>query len=186
MRRVLACLFLLIPLIVAAQEVDRSELEELGDADLDFLNYEGPHEYIDTIEEIRGIGGFLGREITREFGRYSYAGRYTLIHVFDPATTGGLDADIMILESGAGVDHIVNLRRIISGYLEAAYEYSREDSDLLAKYVTIYNAVVRGDMPFFEERYKSAVLDYLTAEAVGLSLDYREWAGASQIVIPLM
>ncbi len=80
----------------------------------------------------------------------------------------------------------MNLRRIISGFLETAYEYSRNDSDVLAKYVTIYNAVVRADLDFFASRYKPRVMEFLTAEKVGLSLNYVEWPANSQIVIPLM
>lgn len=186
MRRLLAILILIVPLIAYGQEVDREELEQVGDVDIDFENYEGPHEYIDTIAEIRGIGGSLGSRIERSFGRFTYFDRYTVIHAFDPNMTGGLDADILILEPTSGVDHIDNVRRILSGYLEAAYGYEIADADLLAKYVTIYNAVVRGDLAFFQERYKPLVMEYLSADKVGLAISYLEWPGNSQIVIPLL
>ena len=165
-------------------ELDQSELEQVEGADIDFENYEGPVDRIDTREEIRGIGRTLGAGVrTNRFG--TYGGRYTVRRVIGDASEPLRAADIIELNVDAGVDHIVNLRRIVSGYLQAAWDYSRTDADLVAKFVTIYNAVHRGDMQFFTERYRSDVVAYLEAERAGLATSYREWAGKTQIVVPI-
>jgi hypothetical protein len=83
------------------------------------------------------------------------------------------------------VDHIRNLRRIVQGYLETAYRYSERDAALLAEYVTIYNAVYRGDWDYFTGRYKGPVVSGLSREKAGLSIRYDEWPGQTLMLIPL-
>ena len=83
------------------------------------------------------------------------------------------------------MDHIDNLRRIIAAYLESAYGYSRQDSQTLAVFVTVYNAVYRGKLDVFKQKYKTVVTKNLTANKAGLALNYAEWPGKTQIVIPL-
>ncbi|HOX91644.1 MAG TPA: P83/100 family protein, partial [Spirochaetales bacterium] len=95
------------------------------------------------------------------------------------------DADILILGEGARVDHIRNLRRIIAGYLEKAYRYSPADANTLATFITVYNAVYRGDMAYFGLKYKPVVLKELDAANAGLALRWDQWPGHSRIVIPL-
>ena len=99
--------------------------------------------------------------------------------------TDGLDADVFIIGPNAAVDHIRNLRAIISAYLESAYQYSREDSDTLATFITVYNAVYRQNINNFIEKYKESVYSVLDSDIVGLSTDYADWPGNTQIVIPL-
>jgi hypothetical protein len=108
-----------------------------------------------------------------------------VIHAVDPAEPKGFDADILILGSGVGVDHIDNVRRILSAYLESAYGYSSRDGATIARFVTVYNAVYRGKLDVFNKRYKTVVTKNLTAQAVGLSTNYADWPGNTQIVIPL-
>lgn len=178
-------LLVLMPALALAQEVAEEELRELGTADIEFINYEGPVDVIESDEEIRSIGRSLARGVRLD--RYSEfdLGKYKVIHAVDPTVERGLDADIIIPAASARVNHIDNLRRIISGYLSEAYGYQRSDADLLARFVTIYNAVVRGNMEFFSDRYKRVVTQHLTAANAGLSRRYDEWPGKSRIVIPL-
>ncbi|MCK5248945.1 MAG: hypothetical protein KAJ98_03215, partial [Spirochaetaceae bacterium] len=44
--------------------VDRDELASIGDQSIKFINYVGPYEFINTLDQIRGIGRYLGAEIT--------------------------------------------------------------------------------------------------------------------------
>ncbi len=169
-------------------EVDEPEIQSAANDSVQFENYGGPHAVIETAAAITNIGTELGLVIAEDSSMPTIVrpeGKYTLIHAVDPDTAEGLDADILLLNPNAGVDHIKNLRRIITGYLEAAYGYEREDADTLATFITIYNAVYRGQLPYFVEKYKEAVLQNLTEEKVGLSTIWSEWAGNSQIVIPL-
>ncbi|MDR2595979.1 MAG: hypothetical protein LBC76_01540 [Treponema sp.] len=185
-------------------QVDEDELSNLPP--VVFLNYEGPHTRIDTKEEIRQIGVAVGRQISeREKGiastlegmtleqrrQYSYrfesgaSNRYFVIHNVSAYEDGKLDADIFGLGVDTGVDHIRNLRTIIQGYLQAAYDYSEKDAALLAEYITIYNAVYRGNWDYFTKKYKTPVINDLVREKAGLSIRYDEWPGRTLIVIPL-
>ena len=185
MRRILGLTLLLLPVFLFAQQVAEDELRDFGTADIEFINYDGPHDRIDTDDEIRAIGRALAAGLAGGVTEFQYSGKYTVIHAVDPSTKRGLDADIIIPLATARVDHIDNVRRIISGFLEEAYDYGRADADLLARFATIYNAVSRGNMDFLEDRYKPVVVQHLTAANAGLSRRYDEWPGKSRIVIPL-
>ena len=187
MRRCFTVALLLISTVLFALDVDEEELQELGVSDIDFINYTGPYETIDSIDEIRSIGRALGQSIDIEQGAsdFVFNGKYRIIHAVDFETDDGLDADIFIPLSTSRVDHIDNMRRIISGFLQEAYGYQPADADLLARWTTIYNAVARGNLEFFTERYKLVVTDNLSAENAGLSRRYDEWPGMSRVVIPL-
>ncbi len=171
-----------------AVDVNKSELEASQSEQIQFENYSGPHAVIESRSAIMGIGRHLGEQVSSDVENPQsvepYA-KYSLYHVVGSLDEKGLDADILFLNPTAGVDHITNLRRIITGYLMAAYGYSQEDSETLAVFITVYNAVYRGNLSQFSSKYKSAVLTYLTEDSVGLSTNWEEWAGKTQLVIPL-
>ncbi len=167
-----------------ALELDRSELEETSGADIEFENYEGPVESIDTREAIRGIGDALGRGMTED-GRGDFEGRYRVTRILGDADSALFSADIIELAEDARVDHIDNLRRIVAGYLEAAWDYETSDADLVARFATIYNAVYRGAMDLFSGRYRTEVVAALDPERAGLAISYLQWPGQTQIVLPI-
>lgn len=168
-----------------ALNVDEGEISTVEGRTIEFINYVGPHDRIDSAEEIREIGRAMGRAIAAGAPRAGTVGRYLVIHAVDPALRQGLDADILVIGEGALVDHVRNLRRIIAGFLETAYGYSPGDADTLALFVTIYNAVYRGNLTFFGTRYKPVVTRELSTFNAGMSVRWNEWAGRSRIVIPL-
>ncbi|POQ98465.1 hypothetical protein AU468_12795 [Alkalispirochaeta sphaeroplastigenens] len=169
---------------VSALEIDRSELEAVSGADIEFESFQGEVQQFDSDQAIRGIGSALGQEATGE-GTFNYFNRYILRRVIGDHLDRRRAADIMEFSPDARVDHIENVRRILSGFLVGAWGYQRGDADLLARFITIYNAVHRGDMAFFEARYREAVTESLDPERVGIALSYREWPGMTQMVIPL-
>jgi hypothetical protein len=175
-------MMLLVPNI-GAQAVDRDELTGVGP--VEFINFEGPHFRIDTLEQIRGIGYDLGAAVRAGINRPGALNRYFVIQSISPPDGNRLNADIFGIGADAAIDHIRNLRLIIQGYLEAAYQYSASDAALLAELVTIYNAVYRGDWDFFVSRYRAPVIGYLAREQAGLSLRYDEWPGQTLMLIPL-
>ncbi|WP_428768173.1 P83/100 family protein [Treponema sp. HNW] len=181
--------FIFCCVMLFALEVDRAEIESAGTASsVVFINYAGPHKIINTAEQIRSIGSGLAVSVAQNSAEQSRAGqlsRYHIIHAVDPSVKEKLDADILILGDQAIVDHVDNVRRIIAAYLEAAYGYSRKDAETLAVFVTVYNAVYRGNMDAFNQKYKKIVTSNLSADKAGLSLNYAEWPGKTQIVIPL-
>lgn len=172
---------------ISSLEVARDELESADAAAVVFENYTGPHSVIDSLDSIKGIGASLGKELSNpsEKSSIGIGQRYSVIHAVDVSVKEKLDADILIISSDATVDHIDNLRRIISSYLSSAYHYSEKDADTLSVFVTVYNAVYRGKLDAFTAKYKTIVTENLTAEKVGLALSYTEWPGNSQIIIPL-
>ena len=176
------CTFALMSMAFAI-EVDQSELKQTENTSIEFINYTGSHDEVDTLRAIAEIGESLGGAAQR--GRAGDMNRYAVIHAVDQSVNTGLDADILIIGSGARVDHINNVRVIIAGYLRRAYGYSEKDANTIAHFVTIYNAVYRGDMDMFKSKYKAIVVNNLTADKVGLALRYDEWSGKTQVVIPL-
>ena len=184
----ITAIFLLAVLAAApALEVDQDEIRVEPDA-VEFINYTGAHTEVNTREEILSIGSSLGNVIRGVPADQSTRGgdaRYRIIHAVDSSVTEGFDADILILGERAAVDHIDNLRRILSAYLQSAYGYTEADGNTLAVFVTVYNAVHRGDAAYFAERYKEVVTRELTAGRIGLALSYTDWPGKTQIVIPL-
>jgi Borrelia P83/100 protein len=186
-----ACLLALAALDSTAQAAgglspDKGEIESASSAKIVFVSYEGPSTRIDSATNIAGIGSSLGNEL-RGSGGPARAGdaRYRVIRAVDLTVKEGLDADIIVLGQDAQVDHIRNLRRIIAGYLSAAWGYSEKDAATLAVFVTVYNAVHRGEMKYFDAKYKAVVRKELSPESAGLALNYTEWPGKSRIVIPL-
>jgi len=172
-----------------ALEVNQPELESVGKDTIEFLNYTGPHTVINTKDEISGIGSALGEKVAPNVANNYATGdnnKYYVIHAVDSSVTTGLDADILILGKNANVDHIKNLRSIISSYLVSAYGYSKEDADTLAVFITVYNAVYRNDLDTYKSKYKEVVTKNLTKESCGISVNYKDWPGNTQLVIPLL
>lgn len=186
------CIFTALIAFAAAHaiEVNEGELKATNTETeaIQFENYVGPHSVIESASSITEIGASLGRRVAEnpdENAVYDPSGKYTLIHAVNADDSGKLDADIFVLNETAGVDHIRNLRRILTGFLESAYNYSHEDAETIALFVTVYNAVYRGEMATFTEKYKDSVVNLLDLEKIGLSTHWKEWAGKTQLVIPL-
>lgn len=171
-----------------ALEVNKNELNTTGDTTIEFINYTGPHKVIDSVAAIKSIGSGLGLQVAKEPSKSTSTAKnakYYVIHAVDENESGKLDADILYIGSDATVDHITNLRRIISAYLTSAYGYSDKDADTLSVFITVYNAVYRGKLDTFKSKYKNVVIENLTADNCGLSVNYKDWPGKSEIVIPL-
>ncbi len=179
-------LIILLASSLFALEVSRSELDSATNPDvIQFINYTGPYTVINTKAQIAAIGTELGQIIaSKESLTAGTENRYHVLHAIDDSD-GGLDADILTLGPGVGVDHIRNLRTIITGYLTAAYNYSEADASTLATFITVYNAVYRGKFDEVKGKYKQIVLDNLSSDIFGLSVNFEDWPGKTQIVIPL-
>ncbi|MGP1564838.1 MAG: P83/100 family protein [Treponema sp.] len=175
---------------IHALNVDENELRSIENDDetIVFINYTGPYSKIDSLESIKRIGTNLGSPITSSLNRMITVGspaRYSVIHAVNANETKGFDADILLIGSAASVDHIDNLRHIIASYLSAAYGYTEKDANTIAIFVTVYNAVYKGKIDSYNSKYKKIVTDNLDPVNCGLSVDYKDWSGKSQIVIPL-
>jgi hypothetical protein len=174
-------------LVLTGTALGQVNTEELGkgQGQVEFFNYEGPVTRIDSRAQIRDIGYTLGRAVASGALRSGSESRYFVIHGASGSEGLTLDADIFGLGASVGVDHIRNLRLIIQGYLEGAYNYAAQDANLLAQYITIYNAVYRGNWSYFSITYKQSVLRYVTPDQAGLALRFSEWPGKTLMLIPL-
>lgn len=173
--------------VVFSQDIDEIEIKSYGNRTIEFINYEGPRTgKIDSFEEIVNIGRSMGSRIDiLRLDDVTYSAKYTILHIFEPGNSDKLDADILILHKGSRVDHIRNLRYIIAGYLESAYNYNFKDALILAEFITYYNAVYYQNMTYFSDKYKPAVLSSISAENAGISTHYSNWPGKTRLLIPL-
>jgi hypothetical protein len=180
-------LFIIILFLLAVSSYAQINQGELSQnlPNVTFISYDGPVTVFNTREEIRQIGVGLGSIVANNGVQAGSAGRYFVIHSVSGEEGGKIDADIFGLGVDSGVDHIRNLRTIIQGYLQTAYSYNERDAALLAEYITIYNAVYRGNWDYSTGRYKSQVISNLTRERMGLSIRYDEWPGRTLMLIPL-
>ena len=184
----IACLvigvLLALGLPAGAQQVAEEELRS-ADREIEFENYSGPYERVDTAEEIKAIGFLLAGSLKQDGRTGRFLDKYSILRAADPREAGKFEADILSIEAEARVDHIDNVRRILAGYLEGAFGYSREDARLLARFATVYNAVYRGNVAYFAGKYKAVVMGYLTPQNAGISTRYFEWPGATRLLVPL-
>lgn len=185
----ITCLLLISLLSISSIfsiEVDKNELNTTGNEIIEFINYTGPHKVIDSAQAIKEIGSDLGKDISLSVSSTNGSNeKYYVVHSVTSESKDQLDADIIYIGSTATVDHVDNLRRIISGYLQSAYNYSEKDADTLAVFITVYNAVYRGKLDTFKSKYTEDVVKNLSSENCGLSTNYKDWPGKSEIVIPL-
>lgn len=185
----ITCLLLISLLSISSifsLEVDKNELNTTGNEIIEFINYTGPHKVIDSAQAIKEIGSALGKDISLSVSSTNGSNeKYYVVHSVTSESKDQLDADIIYIGSSATVDHVDNLRRIISGYLQSAYNYSEKDANTLAVFITVYNAVYRGKLDTFKSKYTEDVVKNLSSENCGLSTNYKDWPGKSEIVIPL-
>jgi hypothetical protein len=167
----------------SALGVDVNELKTAQK--IQFVDYAGPTSLFQTDRDIRGIGLELARQVLKGLPVATFLTRYVAIHAVGTAEPDKFSADIIILEKESKIDRIDNVRRVTSAYLSSLYKYPTRASDLLALFVTYYNAVNRGNLVYFNGKYKTVVLSHLEKEKVGISTKYSDWPGQTQLVIPL-
>ncbi|HUI68946.1 MAG TPA: P83/100 family protein [Spirochaetia bacterium] len=183
---VVSLLVLLSATLAFGLQVDKDELTKGQGSNIVFINYVGPHTTIDTLEQIVGIGQSLGRGLGTASTELAFNGKYRLIHAVGAPEGQKLDADIFIIEPAAEVDDVINIMRMVGGYLQAAYSYSPADAMVLARFVLYYNAVFRGDLKYFGGIYKTIVMNNVSADNAGIATKYTDWPGKTRMLIPLL
>ncbi|AHH14241.1 P83/100 family protein [Borrelia hermsii] len=165
-----------------AREVDKKKLKDFVNMDLEFVNYRGPYDSTDTYLQIVGIGEFLAKNLTNN--KSNYYSKYYVNRYIDSEDEKS-SSDVFIIGENSSLDSILNLRRILTGYLMEGFNYSQESAELLAKAITIYNATYRGDLDYYSDAYIQPALEGLSKNNVGLSRVYSQWAGKTYIFVPL-
>ncbi|AHH09178.1 Borrelia P83/100 antigen protein [Borrelia parkeri SLO] len=165
-----------------AREVDKKKLKDFVNMDLEFVNYRGPYDSTDTYQQIVGIGEFLARNLINN--KSNYYNKYYVNRYIDSEDEKS-SSDVFIIGERSSLDSILNLRKILIGYLMEGFSYNKESAELLAKAITIYNATYRGDLEYYSDSYIQPALKDLSKHNVGLSRVYSQWAGKTHIFIPL-
>jgi len=172
---------------VFSLEVDQKLLEQVPEIEIEFENYVGPHLFYNSVSEIRGIGSYLAQKIdmtTTSNGNYN--DKYLMDHYLKLEWENDLKScDLFTISSTALIDNIENIKLILSQYLIDLYEYSEDDSLLLAKLLLVYNAVYRADGAHYSEGYTNIAINLSSPENLGIDLSYYNWPGKTHIFIPL-
>ena len=164
--------------VVAEEELYKSQR-------VNFINYTGVSGKGNPVEKIKGIGYELSdcvmTKYPGELCRYEST-KYLMVRVKSDEDL--YSADIFFIGKNARVDHIKNIRRILSAYIEKTYGYTTNKADEIAVQVTNYNAMQRQKIDYFKSNYSTEVMLHLTEENVGIAILYSDWPGNTEIVIP--
>lgn len=128
-----------------------------------------------------GVGENLARAMLQK-GTGGWAEDYQFIRI--PPSAGALGADLMVLGPKSQINHVVNLQRLLVGYLSAVYGYTRPRGQVVAQFLLTYNAVKRGDSAYLAGRFVPEVAAQVPAARMGIALEYTEWAGKTILIIP--
>lgn len=181
--KIAAVLFFILSFSLTSSAVKVSTEELKNIRKVEFINYTGKPKKVDSFQEIRSIGQGLARQSKSVSVHYLL--KYSVIHAISKTETEKLDADIFSIDKNARTNHIRDVRFILSSYLQARYKYSEKDAKLLAVFLSYYNAVYRGNLKYFSEKYKKTVLKYINEENAGIAVKYSDWPGQTKMLIPL-
>lgn len=147
-----------------------------------------------TGKQIRDMGRRLGAEIKYQeqvnHAESPYAGgspdfKYKAVRVY-PGTKAG--ADVIYVEKHAGVNTIRNMRRIVSGYIERAYDIPMDKADEIAGKVCYWNTNHYDDKAYFKANFQVRIREVFAnkTSVIGLARSYKNWPGKTRIVIPFV
>lgn len=165
-----------------SQNVAKKEINSVDK--VKFTNYSGPVNVREPLKDIRNIGSYLSKEVKKSDDLTSnYAGKYKLIQV--KSESDKFSADMILLTKSAKVKNIKVLRHIIAAYLVEQYNIDTDEAMTVSLFLSYYNAVYRGDVNYFSSKYDKNVIEKLDSDKLGLSTQYFDWPGKTQIVIPI-
>jgi hypothetical protein len=184
MRIILAFILFIANSTIYSQKVKLNEKELKSSTKVNFKNRSINRADISMIRENEEIGRKLSNEIDRNPEvPYSYKG--IQVKRIGKQTDNKFSADILSLSKNSKYGHIHSLHRILSKYIQVGFQYDEESADSIAFYTLYYNAIHRNEKSYFQDKYIDDVIDELDIEKVGLSQDFKEWPGGTQIVLPL-
>lgn len=165
----------------ASADVDEQEIRDHADA-VTFQNRSNrlAPDYVQANQIERGKR-FAEQVLQSKFAKSQ---GITIKRILDQENPG-LGADVLILGKDSDFGHINGIIRIISGYLAESFEYSQADARMLSNIIVYYNANIRNDLDAVKERYAQAVVQNLDSNTVGIDRYFANWAGQTEIIIPL-
>ena len=152
-----------------------------------------PKNEFNTAKQIRDMGRRLGGSIKRQDAQHKngepYASgapskKYRARRI--PSSDSLPGADIIYIAPNAKVGTIKALAFIVSGYIEAAYDFPVSEADALAQKVCWWNTNHYDDRNYFTKHFNTRILESFSDETavIGLADSYKNWAGHARIVIP--
>lgn len=171
-----------------AQEAAELDSSILGsDVAPEYVEFEGAYSEgeVSTADQIRGIGRSLGERLVGGAVPDEPVGlgeKYSVARTFGSEKPG---ADIFYIAENAGVEQIKPLRLMLSGYIESAFNISKDESERIAEAVCNWNTNNYNNKEYFSRFYDESSLAPFSdkTENIGLPQDYREWPN-SRILIP--
>ncbi len=145
-------------------------------------------------KQIRDMGRRLGSEIKYQSftakADNPYASgfpslKYKVSRIY-PGDKAG--ADVIYIAKNAGVNTIKNMRRIVSGYIEKAYDIPMDKADTIAVKVCYWNTNHYDDRAYFKENFQPRVNAVFAnrTKIMGLARSYKNWPGKTRLVIPFV
>jgi hypothetical protein len=107
------------------------------------------------------------------------------IKKYDIIEEGKFGGDIIEFSESVSFGHINTIVRIVTGYIKENYNYTIEDSELLALYMVYYNLKHRQDDSYFLKSFSNPLTSNISKEKIGLDENFEEWKGQTQFIIPL-
>lgn len=147
-----------------------------------FTNYRGVIQKSDKVEDIFNIGYYLAEHRSPDYAQLR--NKYSIRRVLSTNQLL-LSADVFSILPDAKVNHIKNVRRVLSAYLEKSFEYSKKTANNVALFVIYYNALHRGDSDYLKLKYAPEVLSSVSMAKVGITANYKTWPGNTEILIPI-
>ncbi len=97
---------------------------------------------------------------------------------------GKFGGDIIEFSDNINFGHVNTIVRIVTGYIKEIYNYSQEDSELLALYMVYYNLKHRQDEDYLSNTFAATIVSSTTKEKIGLDENFEDWKGQTQFIIP--
>jgi hypothetical protein len=181
--------------MLSAVEIDTKLLDEAKK--VRFIEDKSPVSRLEysTGKQIRDTGRTLGKEIRHQeqiqekaspyvTGAPSY--KYKAMRIYASEKKAG--ADVIYISTSAGVSTTKGLFRIVSGYIEAAYNIPMEQADKIAVKVCWWNNNHYDENDYFAANFNPEVLAAFSKETAvtGLAASYKYWPGKTRIVIPFV
>ncbi len=184
MRFILAFVFLFVVHSIFAEKPKLKESEIQGVKKVDFYNRSNSRASLKYRQEQINLGKTLSFRITQEPSKkHIYKG--VEVQRFVSQKEGVLGGDIISLEENTRYGHINSIQRFLSAYIQDAFEFSEDNADTIALFALYYNAIHRNEKSYFRKKYISDLYNTLEVDKTGISTNYKDWAGGTQIVIPI-
>ena len=151
--------------------------------------------FYNTDKQIRDMGRMLGNSIQYQekiqkklnpyaSGAPSY--KYKVMRIYSSSDKAG--ADIIYIGKSANVTTSKCLFRIISGYIEKAYDIPMTQADIIAEKICWWNNNHYKDKDYFVTNFNSKILDAFSdrTSIIGLAASWKYWPGQTRIIIPFV